>query len=555
MSYRRLAIVDVVELIRLLRAGVGDRRITTLLQLNRRTVAKYRQLAEEHGFLSGPLPTAQQVQAAVTTTWPTPRPPQQISTVEPYRAEIVAYRARGMEIAAICTRLREQHQGPISYDAVWRLVRGLTPTPPETFVRVERRPGEEAQVDFGSAGKVIDPASGAIRSAWVFVMLLAWSRHLYAEIVFDQRLETWLLCHRHAFTAFGGVPQRVVLDNLKVGIVRACLHEPTAQRAYRECAEHYGFLIDPNPPKTPHLKGKVEQGGVHYVKRNFLAGRDPEPLDRLNQKLSDWCLTVAGQRVHGTTQQVPWTRFETAERAALQPLPREPYDLAIWKQVKLHRDCHVSFERSYYSAPFRLVGQTLWVRGGTRTVELYTAEHDLVATHDRALAPGTWRTHLDHLPPEKVPGLVITRETCQAQATAIGPATAAVVQRLLDHRPEDRLRVAGRVVRLSQTYPAERVEAACARALHFGEASYPALKRILGAGLDADPLPDATPLSAPAADLTAVASVGEIPTSASATSPTPAPRFQFVRHASEFVAALLGERADRGESRWLKSTS
>jgi transposase len=523
-------LLNVMELIRLLRAGEGDRRITALLGLNRRTVAKYRRLAEQHGFLAGRPPTLPQVQAAIAATWPTPPPPQQVSTVEPYRAAIVAYRARGMEIAAICTRLREQHPVPISYDAVWRLVRGLAPTPAETFVRVERQPGEEAQVDFGAAGKVIDPATGALRSAWVFVMLLAFSRHLYAELVFDQRLETWLLCHCHAFSAFGGVPGRVVLDNLKAGIVRACLHEPTAQRAYRECAEHYGFLIDPNPPQTPHLKGKVEQGGVHYVKRNFLAGRDPEPLDALNHKLRGWCQDVAGQRVHGTTKQVPWTRFETVERVALRALPPAPYDLAIWKQVKLHRDCHVTFQASYYSAPFRLVGQTLWVRGGTRTVELYSAQHELIATHDRATTPGTWRTHLDHLPPEKVPGLVLTRESCQVQANAIGPATSTLVQRLLDHRPEDRLRSAGRVVRLAQTYPPARVEAACARALDFGEVSYPALKRILGAGLDAAPR------------VTEVVAASE-----------PAePRFQFVRHASEFVAAFLGAR---GEPPWRTSTS
>ncbi len=546
MSYRRLNLLDIMELIRLLRAGEGDRRITALLSLNRRTVAKYRRLAEQHGFLKGPLPTLPEVQAAIEATWPPEPPPQQVSTVESYRAEIVASRARGMEIAAICTRLREQHQVPISYDAVWRLVRNLAPPPTETFVRVERQPGEEVQVDFGSAGKVIDPATGQVRAAWVFVMLLAWSRHLYAEVVFDQRLETWLLCHRHAFTAFGGVPQRVVLDNLKAGIVRACLHEPTAQRTYRECAEHYGFLIDPNPPKRPHLKGKVEQGGVHYVKRNFLAGRDPEPLDTLNDKLRAWCQDIAGQRIHGTTKQRPWTRFETVERATLQPLPLAPYDLAVWKQVKLHRDCHVTLQGSYYSAPFRLVGQTLWVRGGTRTVELYSVQHDLIATHDRATTPGTWRTHLDHLPPEKVPGLVLTRETCQQQANAIGPATGAVVQRLLDHRPEDRLRSAGRIVRLTQTYPAIRLEAAAERALHFGEVSYPALKRILAAGLDAAPRSDQDQPATPCAAAT---------TLSGSTTPEhePAsPRFQFVRQASEFVAAFFGSRGDQP---WRTSTN
>jgi transposase len=169
--------------------------------------------------------------------------------------------------------------------------------------------------------------------------------------VFDQRVEPWLLCHRHAFEAFGGVPARIVLDNLKAAILRANLYDPGVQRAYRECALHYGFRIDPNPPRTPELKGKVEQGGVHYVKRNFLAGREGERCDELNRKLALWTRHVAGQRIHGTTKDRPGERFQAVEQAALLPLPPTPYDVASWKQATLHRDCYVVFEGAYYSAP------------------------------------------------------------------------------------------------------------------------------------------------------------------------------------------------------------
>ena len=114
-------------------------------------------------------------------------------------------------MAAIRARLEERHQHPVSYSAVWRLVRRLEPKRPETFVRVEVPPGSEAQVDFGYAGLMIDPKTGKLRKSWVFVLVLSWSRHEYAELVFDQQVETWLLCHRHAFAFFGGVPARVVL--------------------------------------------------------------------------------------------------------------------------------------------------------------------------------------------------------------------------------------------------------------------------------------------------------------------------------------------------------
>lgn len=519
--------MDIVELVRLLRAGASDHRITTLLRYNRRTIARYRSWAQEHGLLEGELPTPDHIHRLLADTMPVVLPPQQISSVASYAEEIANFRARGLEVAAIKTRLEERHQEPISYSAVWRLVQKLEPPQPEVFVRVEVPPGSEAQVDFGYAGLTLDPATGRARKSWVFVLVLSWSRHLYAEIVFDQRVETWLLCHAHAFAAFGGVPARIVPDNLKAAIVRASFTEPVAQRAYRECAEHYEFLIDPNPPRSPHLKGKVEQGGVHYVKRNFLAGRELEDRDARNQKLWTWTAQVAGVRVHGTTKRRPLEQFRTVEQATLGRLPAVPYDLAIWKAATLHRDCYVTFEQAYYSAPYRLVGQQLWVRGGTRTVELYTAAHELVATHDRATAPGERQTNLAHLPQEKVPGLALSRASCREQAEAIGPQTTVLVERLLAHRPENRLRVAQRLLQLATRYGTERLERACARAEAFGEGDYTSVKRILEGGLEQQPCP------APVGVGTGEGEQGSPPAAAGWS-------YLFVRGAGEFVASLLG---------------
>jgi hypothetical protein len=528
MSNRRINTMDIIELVRLLRAGQSDHELSRLLRYNRRTVARYRGWAEAQGLLAGELPSADRLHALLAETLPVVLPPQQLSSVATYAEEIADLRARGLEVAAIKTRLEERHQVPISYSAIWRLVQKQEPAPPEVFVRVEVPPGSEAQVDFGYAGPAIDPATGGARKSWVFVLLLSWSRHLYAEIVFDQRVATWLLCHVHAFRAFGGVPTRIVPDNLKAAIVRASFTEPVAQRAYRECAEHYGFLIDPNPPRSPHLKGKVEQGGVHYVKRNFLAGRDLEAVDERNRKLQLWTERVAGLRVHGTTKRQPLVQFQTVEQATLHPVPSVPYDLASWKPALLHRDCYVVFEQAYYSAPYRLVGQQLWVRGGSRTVELYSAAHELVAMHDRAREPGERKTNLAHLPPEKLPGLALSRASCQEQAQAIGPHTATIVARLVSHRPEDRLRVAQRVLQLAQTYSAERLERACARAEAFGEGTYQSVKRILEASLEDAPLPGAaSPTPGPAEP-------------ASGSPPGAGWSYLFVRQAGEFVASLLG---------------
>ena len=515
--------MDVMELVRLLRMGESDRAIAACLGHTRRSIARYRVWAQEQGLLQKEeAPTAAAVHRLLAQTLPLSPPPQQTSTVATYREEILAYRARGMEVAAIRGRLEEVHGQPVSYMAVWRLLQRLDPAQPEVFVRVETAPGSQAQVDFGYAGWTIDPATGKARKTWAFVLVLSWSRHLYAELVYDQRVATWLLCHRHAFEFWGGCPRTIVLDNLKAAILHASVHEPVAQRSYRECAEHYGFRIDPNPPRTPRLKGKVEKGGVHYLKRNFLAGREgTERIDELNQKLRTWMLATAGERLHGTTREQPMARFQGTERAALLALPAVAYDPATWAKLRLYRDCHLTFEQAYYSAPFRLVGQELWVRGGARTVDIYGDDHELIATHDRA-APGERRTVLAHLPPEKVPGLVLTRETCQQQADAIGPATAAVVGELLEHRPEDRLRSAGRLVRLGEKVGPERLERACARAHAFGGDDYPTVKRILAANLDEEPP-------------TQEATVADDGVSAPAVPPT----FTFARSADEYGVGVL----------------
>lgn len=484
--------MDIRELLRQYRAGQSDRAIHRDLNVNRQTIAKYRAWAKEHNLLEGDLPSLEALQHLLETTLPDTPPPQNTSTVEPYRDLVTRWRQENVEIAAIHHRLQERGYAG-SYQAVWRFVCRLEPRLPDATVRIERSPGEEAQVDFGYAGKMIDPVTGNLRRTWAFVMTLSWSRHQYVEFVFDQKAATWLFCHRHGFEFFGGVPHRVVIDNLKAAILRASQDDPQVQQAYRECAEHYGFLIAPCRVRTPQHKGKVEQGGVHYVKRNFLGGREPSTITQANQDVRAWCLTTAGERIHGTTREQPLLRFQETERTVLQPLPTQPYDVGEWKLLKLHRDCHVVFDNSYYSAPFIHIGQRVRVRGGMKTVTIYSPDYQLMATHDRAQQPGTRSTHPDHLPTTKVHGWRLNRDLCRQEAAEIGTATTKVVQKLLDDPVVDRLQMAGRLLRLRQDFSDKRLEAACQRALHFGDPTYRTVKHILKRELDQQPLPDPAP--------------------------------------------------------------
>ena len=232
------------------------------------------------------------------------------------------------------------------------------------------------------------------------------------------------------------------------------------------------------------------------MKRNFLGGRTPTTLSQANQDVLTWCQTTAGQRTHGTTKHIPLVQFRTTEQPALQALPTSPYDLAAWKGATVARDCYVVFNQAFYSVPFRLVGQAVQIRGGAADVRIYTADWQLVATHQRATTAGERLTHLDHLPPTHRPGLLLGREMALDRATMIGGATQQVVRSLLADSVVDRLRTVGRILQLAERVGAVRLEAACARAIRYDAVSHQAIKAILAQGLDQEPPP--APLPPPA---------------------------------------------------------
>lgn len=479
------------DLVYRLRQGESERRIAQDLSIARGSVRKYRALAQAQGLLNPalPLPEEPALRAALG---PLPQAPRQASTLEPYAEVVARLLAQGCEMTAIHARLCEDYGYSGSYSSVRRFVHRLRPQEPEVVVRVVTAPGEEAQVDFGPVGKLFDPQSRRLRTAYAFVATLCYSRHQYAELVFDQKATTWIALHRRAFESWGGAPRRVVPDNLKAAVIQALIDEPVLGEAYRRLAQHYGFLISPTRPHTPRHKGKVESG-IHYLQRNFMAGQEFADIRQANQRLSIWVRERAGVRDHGTTHQPPLGLFLERERAALVPLPPQPFNLCEIRPVKVHRDCHVAIRGSYYSAPYRYVGQTLEAHIGERTVQLFQ-QQDLVATHPRAKAKGERHTRYEHYPHEKAAYLCQNADYCRRSARRVGPATFQVVDRLLAERPLDQLRAAQGILALQQTVGAARLEAACRRALYYGDPRYRRIKQILNAALDQQPLPQDVPL-------------------------------------------------------------
>jgi transposase len=478
------------ELIYRLRAGESQRQIARDLGLSRTTVGKYRAWAEAQGYLEATRPLPDDATLAAALGDP-PQPPCDESSVEPYRQRVQEWVEQGVEMTAIWQHLQDDYAYPGSYSAVRRFVNKMRRTEPEVFVRVHTAPGEEAQVDFGNVGQLYDPQSGRLRQAYVFVATLCYSRHQYDELVFDQKIPTWIGLHQRAFESWGGVPKRIVLDNLKAAVVKVLVHDPVLGEAYRRMAQHYGFVISPTRPRTPQHKGKVENG-VHYVQRNFMAGRTFLDIHTANQHLRTWVQERAGTREHGTTHKAPLFLFNEHEKVALLALPEQPFTLREVKPVKVHPDCHVCVDKSYYSVPYTLVGHQLDAYVSERIVEIYQGT-ELIATHERSLQPGEWHTRLKHYPEHKAAYLEQTPTYCRRVAARLGVATSQVVESLLGDRPLYRLRSVQAILRLEESVGAERLEAACSRALHFGDPSYRRVKTILNAALDREPLPDQAP--------------------------------------------------------------
>jgi transposase len=472
-----------------MRLGESDRQIDAAGLMGRRTVAKMRKKAAKFGWLEPeqPLPSEQDLLAALQR--PKSAKARAQSTLEPYRKAIEKWVGEGIRGTTIHQALKRKYAFAGSYSSVRRFIQGLSETNPQVTTVLEFAPGEAAQVDFGKGPEIIDVHTGEVFKTWFFVMTLAWSRHQYAELVRDQSVETWMGCHRRSFEHFNGVPSRVIIDNPKCAITKACYHDPQVQRSYAESAEGYGFLISPCPVADPKKKGRVESG-VKYVKNNFAPLRDFRDLTDANQQLMAWVMAEAGNRCHGTTREAPLKRFVETEQHLLRPLPPTPVECARWAQAKLHGDCHIQFEKSRYSAPWRRVGQTLDVRASESTVRLYH-NHELVAVHPRATGPGQRMTIDAHLPPEYIAYKMRDPQWCLKQAKVIGPHCHALITRLFADRVLDRLRAAQGVVRLGERYGATRLEAACGRALYFENIQYRSVRVILEKGLDQSTDPEA----------------------------------------------------------------
>jgi transposase len=497
MARRTFDVVDVTEIFIHWYAGRSISEVSVSLGVDRKTIRKYLAPAVAAGMApGGPAMTAQEWAALVTAwfpqladtrlrqvTWP------QIAVHHEYIADQLKL---GVTQATIHQRLRDEHGLTASVASLKRYVAANLPEEVRRDQVVVLRdeadvaPGGEAQIDYGHLGHWVDPATGKRRRVWAFAMVLACSRHMFVRPVLTMDQRAWTEAHVEAFGFFGGVPRRLVPDNLRTGVDKPDLYDPRINRSYAELAEHYGVLVDPARAGKPRDKARIERP-MPYIRDSFWRGRQFTSVAEMQAAAVVWCVEVAGRRAcRPLSGAAPGSVFAAVEAEALQPLPGRAFVLATWSTAMVGPDIHAKVGKTIYSVPWRFIGQRVDARETPTVVQIFH-KGQLIATHGRK--PSGKQTDFGHYPPEKIAFRMRTPTWCRTRADEIGPGCRKVIDGLLEINALFRLRAAQGVLGLANKYDADRLEAACGKAVAVGDPSYRTVKGILAAGAETDPPP------------------------------------------------------------------
>jgi transposase len=481
MGFRELTMIDVRELLRRRQAGESVRRAARECGADRKTVKRYYEAAEECGVAKGSELSDELVAQVARLVQGRPAPPPSDAWKElvPVRSRIEAWLSaeRPLRLVRIHELLAREGVA-VSYSTLRRYVqRELGFGGPRVTVRLaDTAPGEEAQVDFGHVGWIVD-VTDKRRKLWALIATLSFSRHMFVWPTFTQTVSDVCEGLDEAWRFFGGIPRRVVLDNASSMVTVPSAQAPVLQRSFQEYAQARGFLADPARVRRPQDKGRVENA-VPYVRERWSDGERFLGLDDARRSAARWCDEVAGARVHGTTRAVPREVFAAEEKAHLAPPPQARFDVPDWSLAKVHPDHHVQVARALYSVPTAYIGRQLDVRLDSVSVRLY-AGAELVKVH-RRVAPGKRSTDPGDYPRTKTAYALRSVDALVQAAQGKGQHVGTFAEKLLSGPlPWTKMRQAQALMRLCDRHGTERVEAACARAIAFDVYDVPRIERML----------------------------------------------------------------------------
>ena len=385
-----------------------------------------------------------------------------------------------------------------SYDyneiTIRRYIKDNFPKYKKPVCRRQFNPGENAEVDFGYLGLMYDDFKKRNRKVWLFSMRLNYSRYSYRELVFTQQMDVFFQCHIHAFEYYGGVPGKIVCDNLKAAVIRASLQEPLINKSYQMLAEHYGFLISSNQPGKPEHKGGVEKD-VDYVKRNFYPlfiedqkekGRKVPHFSDCQRALEKWVTEKDLKHQIKYTNATPEILF-SEEQPLLLNLRLDRWDRISWYHPKVGDDWKVQIRKAFYSVPYQYIGKEVSAYMNSKEVVIFY-NYEEIARHRRAKNEWERVNNSYHAPPNYQDYLNSTSVGVKRWARLIGSFTLALVEIILKQKNVDGLRPARALCALSKTYGNNRLNKACERALYYNLYNFSSVKKILQQNLDQLPV-------------------------------------------------------------------
>jgi len=491
MPQERLSVRKIQEVLRLKwQSGLSNRAIARSCSISPTTVSEYIHRAQEVG-LSWPLPEAMDEDQLYWMLFPKSAPTQEpVVPLPDWQYIHRELRRKSVTRRLLWLEYRESHPDGYSYSRFCELYR-LWAEKLDPPMRLTHKAEEKMFVDYaGQTVRVVDPETGEIQEAHIFIAVLGASNYTYAEAHRAEDLPNWIAGHVAAFAYFGGVSEIVVPDNPKVGVKHPSRYEPDINPTYLDMAEHYGTIVLPARIRKPKDKAKVEVG-VLVVERWILArlrDRIFFGLSELNQAIRKLLHDLNHREMHHLGKS-RCELFEELDQPALKPLPNKPYEFAAWKKAKVHIDYHVEFEKHYYSVPHELIKEKVWIRATRHTVEIFH-KHLRVASHLRCHARGRHSTHAEHMPANHPHYAEWSPARFLHWAEEIGPQTRNVIEAALNARrhPQQAYRTCLGILSLAKGYGKDRLEAASGRALASGICSYRGIKNILDAGLDQVPL-------------------------------------------------------------------
>ncbi|HBD7287330.1 TPA: IS21 family transposase [Legionella pneumophila] len=388
-------------------------------------------------------------------------------------------------LSLLWSEYKSQHPNGLGYTQFTKYYSNYTKTL-DPVMRFAHKAGEKTFVDYaGSTMEWIEPATGVIYKAQIFVGCLGCSHLIYAEASLSQSMDDWIGSHIRMFETFGGVTEMIIPDNLKSGVNKAHRYDPDINRSYHEMALHYNVAVMPTRIVSPRDKAKVESA-VQIVERQIIAPLRHQTFTSLYE-LNQAIKTKLDELNRKPMQRINLSRleqFERIEKSALKQLPTHAFRMQEWRYAKVHIDYHIVVNKHFYSVPYHLISQKVEVAITKHCIEVFH-QGKRVAVHERNDKPNQFSTLEEHMPKGHSEYLKEMQdasiERLLAWAKMQGPHTVACVEGFFKARffPQQAIRAVLGLKRLAQHYGIALFEKACEQTVNLHQYRYKTVETIL----------------------------------------------------------------------------